>query len=81
MAHIDSHYLFVEVAAKRCKQLIRGAKPNLDLDVKKPTTLAIEEVRRGLIDYEFVEETEGEVEEDGGDSGAEAEEVAAEDSE
>jgi hypothetical protein len=41
------------VAAQRVKQLRRGSKPRIELDDKKrkDTTIAMEEVRRGLISF------------------------------
>ena len=43
----------VVVAALRVKQLRRGSKPRIELDDKKhkDTSIAIEEVRRGLISF------------------------------
>lgn len=58
----DSRYLFVEVAAKRCAQLMRGAKPKVDMRAHKFTTLAKEEVAQGLVPWEFRDE-EAEAEE------------------
>jgi len=46
-----SEFLFVEVAAQRCMQLMRGARPKIDSDARKYSTLAISEVgrrRRGV---------------------------------
>jgi DNA-directed RNA polymerase subunit omega len=40
------------VAAKRARQLQGGAHPVLPTSSKKPTIIAMEEVRRGLIKYE-----------------------------
>lgn len=51
---ITSRFLFVDVAAQRAKQLRRGALPRLDRGSSGPHKLervAMEEVRRGLIDY------------------------------
>jgi DNA-directed RNA polymerase omega subunit len=41
------------VAALRAKQLQRGSKPRIELDDKKhkDTSIAMEEVRRGLITF------------------------------
>jgi len=46
-----SVYRFVIVAAKRARQLQAGARPMLPTATKKPTVMAMEEVRRGLIKY------------------------------
>ncbi len=50
---IDSKYRLIILAAKRSKQLQRGARPRIDIDpVKhKPTRIALEEVMRGKINF------------------------------
>jgi DNA-directed RNA polymerase subunit K/omega len=48
----DSYYLFVEVAAQRCSQLMRGAKPKVDLRAHKYSTVARAEVKEDLIPWE-----------------------------
>ena len=47
-----SVYRFIIVAAKRARQLQSGARSFLPTTTKKPTVLAMEEVRRGLVQYE-----------------------------
>ena len=49
---IDSKYRLVLVAAMRSKQLQRGAKPRIISSAKKPTRVALEEVHRGLVQYQ-----------------------------
>jgi DNA-directed RNA polymerase subunit omega len=49
---IDSKYRLVVLAAKRSKQLQRGAKPRIFSSAKKTTRVALEEVRRGLVQYQ-----------------------------
>jgi DNA-directed RNA polymerase subunit omega len=51
---IDSKYRLVLLAAKRSKQLQKGAKPRVQSMAKKPTRVALEEVERGLIQYQQV---------------------------
>ena len=46
-----STYRFIIVAAKRARQLQAGARPVLPTSSKKPTIIAAEEVRRGLVKY------------------------------
>ena len=48
-----SRFRAVVVAALRVKQLRRGSKPRIEMDDKKhkDTSIAIEEVRRGLISF------------------------------
>jgi DNA-directed RNA polymerase subunit omega len=50
---IDSKYRLIIVAAKRSKQLQRGARPRIDIDAQKhkPTRIALEEVLRGKVDF------------------------------
>jgi DNA-directed RNA polymerase subunit omega len=52
---IDSKYRLIILAAKRSKQLQRGARPRIDIDVTKhkPTRVALEEVIRGKIQFHF----------------------------
>ena len=51
---ITSRFLFVDVAAQRAKQLRRGALPRVERQPGGPNKLermAMEEVRRGAIQY------------------------------
>jgi DNA-directed RNA polymerase subunit omega len=45
---------FIIVAARRARQLQNGARPSLPTSSKKPTVIAMEEVRRGLVKYELL---------------------------
>jgi DNA-directed RNA polymerase subunit omega len=47
----SSTYRFIIVAAKRARQLQNGQRSVLPAVNKKPTILAMEEVRRGLVPY------------------------------
>lgn len=47
----QSVYRFIIVAAKRARQLQSGQRSYLPGTTKKPTVTAMEEVRRGLINY------------------------------
>ena len=47
----QSTYRFIIVSAKRARQLQGGARPVLPTSSKKPTVIATEEVRRGLVKY------------------------------
>lgn len=47
----SSTYRFIIVAAKRARQLQNGARSFLPSTSKKPTVAAMEEVRRGLVQY------------------------------
>ena len=46
-----STYRFIIVAAKRARQLQNGQRSVLPASNKKPTVLAMEEVRRGLVPF------------------------------
>lgn len=54
MPTIDSKYRKILIAAKRSKQLQKGARPRLQLADAKPTRVALEEVERGLVGFEIV---------------------------
>jgi DNA-directed RNA polymerase subunit omega len=47
----QSTYRFIIVAAKRARQLQGGMRPFLPTTAKKPTIIAAEEVKRGLVKY------------------------------
>jgi DNA-directed RNA polymerase omega subunit len=47
---LGSKYRFITLAAQRCDQLIRGAKPRVETRSHKPTTIAQEEVLAGLVE-------------------------------
>ena len=52
---IDSAYRLVIVAAKRSKELQRGALPRIEPQQHKSTTVAIREVKEGRVGYEELE--------------------------
>ena len=62
---VDSKYRLIILAAKRSKQLQRGARPRIEIDpVKhKPTRIALEEVMRGKVSFKIKEREELKVEE------------------
>ena len=53
----QSTYRFIIVSAKRARQLQAGARPVLPTSSKKPTVIAMEETRRGLVKYSLTGET------------------------
>ena len=57
LTEVDSKYRLIIVAAKRSKQLQRGARPRVDIDPQKhkPTRIALEEVINGKVDYSIVD--------------------------
>jgi DNA-directed RNA polymerase subunit omega len=52
--NIDSKFRFIIIAAKRAKQLLKGAKPKIQGKSKNPIRIAQTEVRNGLIEYEII---------------------------
>lgn len=52
----DCRYTLVVQAAKRARQILEGAQPLIDAKDMKPLKQAVEEINRGLIEYEREEE-------------------------
>jgi DNA-directed RNA polymerase subunit K/omega len=59
---VTNRFLYVDIAALRAKQLRRGALPRIDGSAEppshrdaphKPERVAMEEVRRGLVQYDL----------------------------
>jgi DNA-directed RNA polymerase subunit omega len=57
---VTSAYRLVILAAKRSKELQRGAPTRVDSAARKTTTIAIQEVRGGKIDFEIIDRKEDE---------------------
>jgi DNA-directed RNA polymerase subunit omega len=57
---IDSKYRLVLLAARRSKQLQRGAKARLQSSARKTTRVALEEVEKGLVPYQPIVKQEEE---------------------
>ena len=57
-SQVDSKYRLIILAAQRSKQLVRGARPRVDMDPQrhKPTRIALEEFNKGKITYELLTE-------------------------
>jgi DNA-directed RNA polymerase omega subunit len=55
---VDSKYRLIILAAKRSKQLQRGASPRIEIDPQKhkPTRIALEEVMRGRVHFNIKED-------------------------
>ncbi|HJY27935.1 MAG TPA: DNA-directed RNA polymerase subunit omega [Pyrinomonadaceae bacterium] len=55
---VDSKYRLIILAAKRSKQLQRGAQPRIEIDPQKhkPTRIALEEVMRGRVHFDIKDE-------------------------
>ena len=60
---IDSKYRLIILAAKRSKQLQRGARPRIDIDAlkHKNTRIALEEVMQGRVNFSKTNDGEEEV--------------------
>ena len=65
---IDSRYRLIVVAALRSKQLLRGASPRIVADPlkRRNTSIALEEVKQGLVEFRI---TDKDQEGDGDDAG------------
>jgi DNA-directed RNA polymerase omega subunit len=52
---IDSKYRLIILAAKRSKQLQRGARPRIEIDSTKhkPTRIALEEIVQGTVSFQL----------------------------
>ena len=59
---VDSKYRLIILAAKRSKQLQRGAQPRIEIDPQKhkPTRIALEEVMRGRVHFNIKEDEQKE---------------------
>jgi len=53
---VDSRYRLIVVAALRAKQLLRGSPPRIEVDQRRRrnTSIALEEVKRGLVPFKIV---------------------------
>jgi DNA-directed RNA polymerase subunit omega len=55
----SNRYLLVVLAAKRARQLNRGATPQIETRHKKPTSMALEEIAEVKIGYRLKDEDPG----------------------
>jgi DNA-directed RNA polymerase omega subunit len=53
LERFDSKFRFVLLASARAEQVIRGAHPKLEGIGKKPTRIAMEEIKRGLVEWGY----------------------------
>ena len=53
---VSHRYLLVVLAAKRARQLNRGAAPQVETKHQKPTSIALEEVAEGKVGYRLKED-------------------------
>jgi DNA-directed RNA polymerase subunit omega len=50
----DNRFLKVLIAAQRARQINKGARPLVRSSKERATRIALEEVERGLISFEFI---------------------------
>lgn len=50
----ESRFQFVILAAKRARQLLKGAKPKIKTKSRNPIRIAQEEIKMGLVDFEIL---------------------------
>ena len=57
---IDSRFRLIIVAGLRTKQLLHGSKPRIEADKgrRRNTSIAVEEVKRGLVNFTKIEKKE-----------------------
>ena len=55
--NIDSKFRLVLLAAKRAKQLLRGSRKRIPMEAENPLTIALEEIKLGLVDFEITDGT------------------------
>ena len=65
---IDSRFRLIIVAGLRTKQLLHGSKPRIETDKgrRRNTSIAVEEVKRGLVDFITIKKPEVHRGHDGG---------------
>ena len=61
---IDSKFRFVLLAAERAEQMLRGAKPKIDMGQLKPTRIAMMEISNDLVEWDYGPAPEAEVEDE-----------------
>lgn len=59
---MDSKFRYVLLVAQRAEQIMRGARPKVDAVEGKPTTVAKDEIDRGLIEWDYGLRPEAELE-------------------
>jgi len=50
---IDSKFRFVLLAAERAEQMLRGAKPKIDMGELKSTRVAMMEISNDLVEWDY----------------------------
>jgi len=50
---IDSKFRFVLLAAERAEQMLRGARPKIDMGALKATRIAMQEISNDLVEWDY----------------------------
>lgn len=58
LTKVANRYLLVVLAAKRARQINRGAPARVESRHKKPTSIALEEISQARIEYRHKDESE-----------------------
>ena len=74
----DSKFRYVLLAATRAEQLVRGARPKVDADNRRPSLVAMEEFQRGMVPWSYGPPPVSEVDETQDDGTGEGEAPALE---
>lgn len=53
LEQFDSKFRFVLLASARAEQLVRGAHPKLEGAGRKPTRMAMEEIKQGMVEWGY----------------------------
>lgn len=59
---IDSKFRFVLLAAERAEQMLRGARPKIDMGDLKATRIAMQEISNDLVEWDYGPAPETEIE-------------------
>jgi DNA-directed RNA polymerase subunit omega len=49
---VDSRYTLVVLAAKRARQILEGARPQVEANSEKPVTIALQEIAGRKLEWE-----------------------------
>lgn len=55
---VANRYLLVVLAAKRARQINRGAPPRVETRYRKPTSIALEEISQAKVEYRVKDESD-----------------------
>lgn len=50
---IDSTFRYILIAARRAEQLLRGARPKIEIGAAKPTRVAMREVTEEVLSWDY----------------------------